>query len=101
MVVRIPISVASKRGVSHLATAAAEDRLVLTSHGRPVAVVDSAERLDEDARTMREAATLVIDGAAHRLSERSAHFDLAAACDQLGIDVDRVLARAAELKNGA
>ena len=38
--------------------------MVLTSHGRPVAVVDSAERLDEDLRRVREASRLVVEAAA-------------------------------------
>jgi len=52
----MPISVAARKGVSAVAAEAAEHRVILTSLGRPVAVVDAAERLDEDIRTMRKAA---------------------------------------------
>lgn len=94
------MSLASRRGVSRLASEASEARVALTSHGRVVAVVDSAERIDEDARKMREAAAAVLESAAERLQERSVRFDLEAACAKLGISPDRVRARAAEMRQG-
>ena len=100
MMKRVPMSVASRQGVSRLANDATEARVALTSHGRVVAVVDSAERLDEDARRMREAAAFVLDSAAQRLSERSEHMSLEQACTRLGVSIDRVRARAAELGQG-
>ena len=69
---------------------AEDQRIVLTSHGRPVAVVDSAERLDEGARQMREARLSVLDAAADLVSQRSQKFSLAEACERLGVDIDRV-----------
>ena len=62
--VRIPITTASRKGVSELAADAARTRIVLTKNGRPVAVVDSAERLDEDLRRIREASRWVVETAA-------------------------------------
>ena len=50
---RMPVSVAARKGVSAVAATAADQRVVLTSLGRPVAVVDAADRLDEAVRTMR------------------------------------------------
>lgn len=94
------MSLASRHGVSRLAAEASEGRIVLTSHGRPVAVVDSAERIDEDARKMREAAACVLDSASERLYERSVKFNLAEACAKLGVSQERVLARAEEMRQG-
>lgn len=95
--VRMPISAASRKGVSALAAAASERRVVLTSLGRPVAVVDSAERLDASARAMREAAREVIDAYADRAAARTGTRTLAQVCKRLGMDEDVVRARAAEL----
>lgn len=100
MVKRVPMSLASRHGVSRLASEASEARIALTSHGRVVAVVDSAERLDEDARKMREAAAVILDSAAERLYDRSAHFSLEDACAKLGISPDRVRTRADEMRQG-
>jgi K+-transporting ATPase KdpF subunit len=46
--------------------------VVLTSHGRPVAIVDSAERLDEDLRRVREATRSVVEAAAD-MAQRPVH----------------------------
>ncbi|GAB95096.1 putative prevent-host-death family protein [Kineosphaera limosa NBRC 100340] len=100
MTKRVPITLASRQGVSRLAAEADRSRIILTSHGRPVAVVDSAERLDEDARKMREAAAAVLDSALAQLDRRSERLDLAAACERLGVSLDKVLARADELSRG-
>ena len=97
MTSRVPITAASRQGVSRLAADAEAARIILTSHGRPVAVVDSAERLDEDARKMREAANAVLDAAVARLDRRSERLDLAQACERLGVSLDKVRARADEL----
>ena len=98
---RMPINVASRKGVSALATASAENRVLLTNHGRPVAVVDSAERLDEDMRRIREAARVVVETYANTaLEHRPATLDLAAVCERLGLDPERVRARAEELGQG-
>lgn len=73
---------------------------VLTSHGRPVAVVDSAARLDDNARRVREASLAVLDAAAHLVCVRSKKFSLVHLCDRLGLDVDHVRRRAAERAKG-
>lgn len=95
---RLPISVASQRGVSRLAADAGESRLALTSHGRVVAIVDDPGRLDEDLRRVREAAVAVLDVAAARLSERSTHVGIEEACARLGVPYERVVERAAQLQ---
>lgn len=86
----MPVATASRKGVSSVVHEAEQHRVVLTSHGRPVAVVDSAERLDESARRVREAQLAVLDAAANLVSGRSAKFSLAETCEHLGLDVERV-----------
>lgn len=95
---RVPITAAAERGVSWLNDQAAERRVVLTKFGRPGAVVDSAARLDETARLVREARREVVEqmcevaagraGGTHRLD---------VVCERLGIDVERVHERARQL----
>lgn len=94
--VRVPITTASRKGVSGLVTASEEQRVVLTSHGRAVAVVDSADRIDDDMRKIREAKLAILDAAADLASNRTRVFDLAAVCVRLGVDESRVRALAAE-----
>lgn len=93
---RMPVTVASRRGVSGLVTEAEGQRVILTSHGRPVAVVDSAERLDETARLTREAKLAILDAAADLVSGQRKKFSLEQACARLGLDVDKVRKLAAE-----
>ncbi|KAA8888112.1 type II toxin-antitoxin system prevent-host-death family antitoxin [Nocardia colli] len=94
--VRVPITTASRKGVSGLVAASEEQRVVLTSHGRPVAVVDSADRIDEDMRKIREAKLAILDAAADLASNRTRKFNLAEVCVRLGVDESRVRALAAE-----
>ena len=86
----MPMSTASRKGLSSVAAAAHDQRVILTSHGRTVAVVDSPERVDEDSRRIREATLAVLDAAAELVSGRSAKLDLDEVCSRLGLDPDRV-----------
>ena len=97
--VRMPVSVASRKGVSALTHEVAGYRVVLTSLGRAVAVVDSAERIDEDLRKVREAARLVVESLAETAKGRSTMFNLDEVCVRLGINVADVRTRAAQLQN--
>ncbi|MDR5701500.1 hypothetical protein [Agromyces aerolatus] len=90
---RVPISVAASRGISRVAADAIDRRVILTNHGKPVAVVDNAERLDEDVRVIREAALTVVDAATHLVWERSDRLTLEQMCERLGIDPAEVRAR--------
>lgn len=92
----MPISVAARTGISSVSALAKERRVVLTSHGRPVAVVDSAERLDDAVRRMREASTVVLDAAADLVAARTGTLDLDGVCDRLGLDPAEIRRRAAE-----
>jgi len=94
----MPISVAARKGVSAVAAQAADERVVLTHRGHAIAVVDSAERIDEDLRRIREAARVVVEAAADAaLERRPAKLDLAAVCARLGLDERDVRAQAADL----
>jgi prevent-host-death family protein len=90
----MPISTASRKGVSAVAAAAEDERVVLTSHGRVVAVVDSAERLDEQARLLREARLVVLDAAGDLVSSRGLVMNLDQVCERLGLDPQLVRDRA-------
>lgn len=96
---RVPMTTASRRGVSRLAADSEKNRVALTSHGRVVAVVDSAERLDADARLIRESAAAVLDAASDLVSGRGQTLTLTETCQKLGIDPERVRARVDELRN--
>lgn len=96
---RVPMSVASTKGVSWLADTAAEQRVILTRFGSPHAVVDSAERLDADAVLLRDASRAVVDNYADRAGDVSEFRSLDEVCSKLGLDPERVRARAAELQD--
>lgn len=98
---RMPISTAARKGVSAVAATAADQRVVLTSLGRPVAVVDSAERLDEDVRRLREGARAVVDAYATAAADREPRRTLAELCARLGLDEATVRERASRLRDGA
>lgn len=98
---RMPVSTASRKGVSGVVSAAEQQRVILTSHGRAVAVVDSAEHLDEDMRRIREASLAVLDAAADLVSGRSKKFSLDEVCARLGMDADQIRALAEKRAKGA
>jgi PHD/YefM family antitoxin component YafN of YafNO toxin-antitoxin module len=98
---RMSISTAARKGISAVAAAAADQRVVLTSLGRPVAVVDSAERLDEEVRRLREGARAVVDAYADLAGDREPRRSLAELCVRLGLDESTVRERAARLRDGA
>lgn len=98
---RVPIAAAAERGVSWLNDLAAERRVVLTKYGRPTAVVDSAERLDETARMLGEARREVVERLGEVAAGRAgAWHDLDVVCERLGVDPARVRARARQLDAG-
>lgn len=68
---RMPATVATKKGAGFLAEAAAERTVVLTNHGRSTAVVMSPENFDDLTRSLREAADRMIDGVAELVAERA------------------------------
>jgi PHD/YefM family antitoxin component YafN of YafNO toxin-antitoxin module len=91
----MPITIAARKGVSAVAASAADERVVLTNHGRPVAVIDDAARLDADLARLREASAVVAEAAAEAvLDRRPARLDLDAVCRRLGLDAAMVRARA-------
>ena len=98
---RLPVSTAARKGVSAVAAAAGDHRVVLTSLGRPVAVVDSAERIDEDLRRLRDGARTVVEAYATLAADRGAGMTLAAVCAQLGLDETTVREHAKRLRERA
>lgn len=90
---RMPITTAASKGVSSVAATAERRRVVLTNHGRAVAVIDSAERIDESVRTVREAASAVLDWAASLVAERGERLSLEEVCARVGVDPEVVRER--------
>lgn len=68
---RMPATVATKKGAGYLAEKAAEHTVVLTNHGKPSAVVMSPERFDDLERSLRLAADQMIQGISQLVAERS------------------------------
>ena len=93
---RIPLTAARRQGLAALVDLAADEPLLLTRWGHPAAVIASAEWMDEDLRTLREAALTVLDAAADLVAERSPQHTLDEACERLGVDADVVRRRAAQ-----
>lgn len=68
---RMPATVATKKGAGYLAEKAAERTVVLTNHGKPSAVVMSPERFDDLERSLRLAADQMIQGVSQLVAGRS------------------------------
>lgn len=68
---RMPATVATKKGAGYLAEKAAERTVVLTNHGKPSAVVTSPERFDDLERALRLAADQMIQGVSQLVADRS------------------------------
>lgn len=68
---RMPATMATKKGAGYLAEKAAERTVVLTNHGKPTAVVMSPEHFDELERSLRAAADQLVQGVADLVAERS------------------------------
>jgi PHD/YefM family antitoxin component YafN of YafNO toxin-antitoxin module len=95
---RVPISAAAARGISWLNEQAAVRRVALTKYGRPVAVIDSAERLEETARLVRETRREVVEQMCEVAAGRAGQtHTLDTVCERLGIDLGRVHERARQL----
>jgi len=90
---RMPITTAAKKGISAVTASAEKERVVLTSHGRAVAVVDSAERIDESIRAVRLASGAVLDWAASLVSERGERITFEDVCERVGVDPEAVRER--------
>ena len=84
---RVPINVASRKGVSWLVDSSARQPIVLTKFGIPVAMVTSCDDLEDASRAMSDAARSVLDAAADRAKFA---FSLDDACARLGLDADEV-----------
>lgn len=94
--IRMPISTASRKGVSGVVGAAEDQPVLLTSHGRAVARVEGSRQAEESARMLREARLAVLDAAGDLAHSRARQFSLDEVCARLGLDPDRVRALADE-----
>ncbi|MBK5223382.1 MAG: hypothetical protein JJE52_11010 [Acidimicrobiia bacterium] len=94
---RVPIQEAAKRGVSWLNETARDRRVLLTRFGRVDSVVDSAERLDQTAAKVEVASREVVGRFANLGLAKSPQWSLDEVCAKLGIEPERVRARAREL----
>lgn len=101
MTLRMPMGSASRKGLSAVAAQAETENVVLTSHGRSVAVVAAPAAIEEMARVSREALLVMTDAFADRVSGRASAFDLEGACARLGVDPRRARERARELAEEA
>ncbi|MSW42961.1 MAG: hypothetical protein F2842_12190 [Actinobacteria bacterium] len=89
---RMPISSASRKGVSGVVAAAEDQTVVLTNHGRAVALVEGANQVEASARLLREASLAVLDAAADLVEQRTPRFSLDEVCARLGVSADHVRA---------
>lgn len=94
---RIPLTAARRQGLATLVDLAADEPILLTRWGHPAAVIGSAEWMDEDLRTLREAALTVLDAAADLVAQRSQRCTLDEVCERLVVDAAEVRRRAAQL----
>ncbi len=93
---RVPLTTARRLGLTRLTDLAGAEPVLITRYGQPDAVIASAKWIDEDLRTLREAALTVLDGAADLLAQRSPRHSLDEVCGRLGVDAAEVRRRAAQ-----
>jgi hypothetical protein len=94
---RVPIQVASQRGVSWLNEQAATRRILLTRFGKVASVIDSADRIDAALARLEVAAREVTDNFCDRASNRTPTVDLETLCSRLGLDPVQIRRRAEEI----
>lgn len=95
---RITVTAARQMGVNALADAAAERRIVLTRWGHDVAVLDTAERLEETARRIQCATEEIVRHYTQRAGVTYARA-FAELCSGLGFDAADVRKRADQLQH--
>lgn len=81
---RVPATVANRRGAAFVTDKAQEQPVVITNHNKPVSVTLSPERYDEMIRTVRETQDHVLASAASLVAERSTFRSLDEARYRLG-----------------
>lgn len=80
---RMPATMATKKGAGYLAEKAADRTVVLTNHGKPTAIVMSPEHFDELERSLRAAAEELVRGISTLVAARSEFHSLDEARAQL------------------
>lgn len=68
---RMPATMATKKGAGFLAEKASERTVVLTNHGKPTAVVMSPENFDELERSLRYAVDQLVQGVTTLVADKS------------------------------
>lgn len=92
---RVPISTASRKGVSWLTAEAENGPVTLTSFGRPAAVVLSPDDADRMHAELREVAQSIISFFVDRaLDDHPATHSLDDVCARLGFDPAEIRERA-------
>lgn len=81
---RVPATVANRRGAAFVTAKAQEQPVVITNHNKPVSVTLSPERYDEMIRTVRETQDHVLASAASLVADRSTFHSLDEARSRLG-----------------
>jgi hypothetical protein len=88
------MSVPEKPADENLTDDTSKISLMLTNHGNPIALVGTEERLGAEMRLIRQSTLLVLDDAADKVADRSFTSNLEKVCADLGLDLDKVIARA-------
>lgn len=81
---RIPATLANRKGAAYVTAKAQEQPVVVTSHNKPVSVTLSPERYDDLVRTVRETQDQVLASAAALVADRSTFRTLDEARAKLG-----------------
>jgi hypothetical protein len=92
--IRMPVAIASRRGISGVIAAASAQPVQLTSHGRVVAVVQAPELTEELFRQVRELQLALLDAGADAVASSGEDFDLTQLCQRLGINEKEVRSKA-------
>jgi PHD/YefM family antitoxin component YafN of YafNO toxin-antitoxin module len=69
--VKIPATLASRKGIGYLTRQAEDHTVVLTSHGHSVGVLMSPAEYDQQIRTLREAAAALVSATTSLVADRS------------------------------
>lgn len=81
---RVPATLANRKGAAYVTAQAQEQPVVVTSHNKPVSVTLSPERYDELIRTVRETQDEVLANAAALVADRATFRSLGEARGRLG-----------------
>jgi len=87
---KLSMSEAANRGVSALARLAERQQVIMTSHGRDVAIVESPTAYEERLTAIRDAALTIIEEAGHNVNVRYSRYTLSEAYKVLGVSAKEI-----------